>query len=109
MPKAYSIVASQHIQGADAFIKTLVPGVTAVLIREPQNQYDANAIAVWIEGRKVGYIPKNQNKVLAAFIDDTGVGFDQAQLIAMDQSLTTRAVTAIFTRSPNSSFPMVEV
>ena len=28
----------------------------AMLVREPDNPYDANAIAVWIEGSTVGYL-----------------------------------------------------
>jgi hypothetical protein len=31
--------------------------VHAVLAAEPDNAYDANAIAVWVQGLKVGYLP----------------------------------------------------
>lgn len=110
----YSIVGTEH-RGADvvAFMKDLAGGCPAVLVREPRNEHDPNAVAVWIDGRKVGYVPKAQNKVLAAFIDQTGECNDTAragQLIAMDQNpATSRAIDAEFVRSPNSNYPMVKV
>lgn len=108
--KAYPIVATEHL-GTDTmnFLKGLAAGCPAVLVREPTNGFDANAIGVWIDGRKVGYVPKNQNKVLAQFIDQQGAGYDGEKLMAMDASPNGRAVDAKFTRSPNSKFPMVEV
>ncbi|MHB8272017.1 HIRAN domain-containing protein [Bradyrhizobium sp.] len=108
--RSFSIVASGHIPGAEAFIKTLQPGIEAVLVREPTNQYDANAIAVWIDGRKVGYVPKAQNKALAAFIDQTGSMLHYSG--AMDQVGSVevqKAIPAKFIRSPNSGYPQVSV
>ena len=46
------------------------------LIREPQNPYDANAIAVWWNGndepRKLGYVDKEQAVVVARCMDNGG-------------------------------------
>jgi 2-keto-3-deoxy-6-phosphogluconate aldolase len=108
--KTYSIVGMNFTKSED-FVKNLQAGMPVVLIREPTNAYDPNAVAVWIEGRRVGYIPKAQNKVLAAFIDQAGDGAVGAgALMAMDQNPETcRAVTAKFIRSPNSHYPMVEL
>lgn len=110
MSKSYSIVGMNHTK-SEEFVGALAGGETAVLIREPQNKFDTNAVAVWISGRRVGYIPKAQNKVLAAFIDQAGDGAVGAgALMAMDQNpATCRAVTAKFIRSPNSHYPMVEL
>lgn len=109
MPKSYSIVGMNHTK-SEEFIASLAGGETAVLIREPQNKFDANAVAVWISGRRVGYIPKAQNKVLADFIDKAGADYDRNALMAMDQNPdTARAVSAKFIRSPNSHYPMVEL
>ncbi len=110
--KQYSIVGMEHQKATD-FLKALATGAPAVLIREPDNEFDRNAIAVWIEGRKVGYIPKKQNVALAAFIDQTGICDSTSragELIAMDQDpATSRAIDAKFFKSPNSGYPMVEV
>ena len=110
--KTYSIVGMNFTK-TESFVAGVKPGARVVLVREPNNAYDANAVAVWIEGRKVGFIPKKQNAVLAGFIDQTGAcdstGF-AGELIAMDQNPSTaRAIVAKFVRSPNSSYPMVEV
>lgn len=39
------------------------------LVREPENEHDPDAIAVHLDGRKVGYIPRRHNAVLAKMID----------------------------------------
>lgn len=118
MPNRYSIVASNHIDGAEAFVKTLATGVAAVLVREPDNQHDKNAIAVYVDGKKIGYIPKKQNTVLAQFMDQKGQNailngepIEVAKAImGMDNALKdVKIITATFVRSPNSGFPMVEV
>jgi hypothetical protein len=40
-----------------------------VLVREPDNPHDANAIAVHLDNRRVGYIPRRYNTVLARLLD----------------------------------------
>lgn len=109
MPKSYSIVGMNWTKTED-FVKSIAPGTPVVLIREPNNEHDTNAVAVWIEGRKVGFIPKKQNAVLASFIDQTGAGNSAGAMLAMDQNpATVRAITGSFARSSNSGYPMVEV
>ncbi|KKC34663.1 hypothetical protein WH91_01645 [Devosia psychrophila] len=44
----------------------------ATLIREPNNSHDRNAIAVLIEGRKVGYVARREAKAMAEMIDRRG-------------------------------------
>jgi hypothetical protein len=39
------------------------------LRREPENPHDANAVAVWWRGRKLGYVPRRENNALAWGID----------------------------------------
>lgn len=50
--------------------------VDARLEREPTNPYDPNAIAVTINGRTVGYVPRDQAKRLASQMAEDGI--DQA-------------------------------
>jgi len=119
MPKNYSIVGQKH-KNIDAYLVGILPGTTVTLVREPENPYDKNAIAVWINGKKVGFIPMKQNAALAAFIDqsgssigEVGIGASATEILAMDAAevpaVMTKAVLAKFIRSPNSSYPMVEV
>ena len=44
----------------------------ATLIREPENPHDTNAIAVIIEGSKVGYIARAEAKAIAKMMDRVG-------------------------------------
>ncbi len=47
------------------------PGAPVRLVREPSNEYDPNAVAVYAETgkRKAGYVPKGQAKRLAKMLD----------------------------------------
>lgn len=55
-------------------IKPLTVGMhSADLIREPNNEYDTNAIAVHIEGNMTGYLSRDQAERYAPALDVTGV------------------------------------
>lgn len=64
-----------HIAGTsyadiDDLEPDLAPGLTLTLRREPTNPYDANAILVLSPSeRKLGYIPRARNHVLARLMD----------------------------------------
>ena len=56
-----------HIAGIEP---TLTAGAKLKLQREPRNEFDESAIAVYdAENNKLGYIPKNKNEVLAKLLD----------------------------------------
>lgn len=107
----YSIVGMNH-QGTEAIVAELKPGTAVTLVREPDNKFDAFAVAVWVAGVHVGYIPKSHNKPLAAKIDADG---ELTAIMGMDegggnvQTGRGKAINAKFVRSPNSGYPMVEV
>lgn len=109
MAKTYSIVGMQHRPNADSILRALDPGEAVTLVREPNNEHDANAIAVWVGGSHVGYIPSKQNKVLAPFIDQTGQDLGTLALDAAKTTPGAKFIHAKFVRSPNSNYPMVEV
>lgn len=107
MSKRYSIVGTAFTGTPESFIAGLPSGHDVVLIREPNNQFDPLAVAVWASGQKIGYVPKKQNEPLAAMIDASGT---DVGAMAMDGNPTgSKYVTAKFVRSPTSGFPMVEV
>lgn len=111
MPKTYSIVGQKH-RNLDSYLVGVLPGTPVVLVREPLNPFDKNAIAVWIGGQKAGYIPMKQNAALAAFIDQPGGESAPIDGMALDQAMTgpeVKAIMGTFVRSPNSAYPMVEV
>lgn len=112
MPNRYSIVGTNFTGIPEKFMQELQPGTPAVLAREPTNAYDPNAIAVYVDGRRVGYVPRKNNATLARFIDEHGeVGLLPVAL-AQDGKLVDQAAKQLagkFVRSPNSGYPQVEV
>jgi hypothetical protein len=104
MPKVYSIVG-MNFRSSEPFVAALDPGVDVTLVREPENPFDPLAVAVWINGVHVGYIPKKTNQELALRIDREGV----EQQMAMDSAGTRKTIPAKFIRSPNHNYPQVVV
>jgi hypothetical protein len=53
--------------------KTLWPqmrvGDALTLVREPDNAYDAKAVRVEWQGRKIGYVPRRENADVARLMD----------------------------------------
>lgn len=121
MTNRYSIVGTQFTGLPESFISAIAPGTDVMLVREPTNQYDPNAVAVWIDGKRIGYVPRKQNAGLAERIDASGQDWAEPDRpthvsLATDGTMTLgtertiyRAIPAKFVRSPNSGFPMVEV
>jgi len=51
------VLGTGYIPGALSFCQTLPVGTPVKLVREPDNPYDPFAIAVFVDGRHIGYIP----------------------------------------------------
>jgi hypothetical protein len=47
-------------------------GDALTLVREPDNTHDANAIRVEWHGEKLGYLPRKENRAVAAEMDSGG-------------------------------------
>ena len=47
-------------------------GDALILIREPDNPHDRNAVRVEWRGRKLGYLPRAENRAVAAEMDRGG-------------------------------------
>ena len=47
-------------------------GDALVLVREPENKHDANAVRVEWRGRKLGYLPRAENRAVASEMDRGG-------------------------------------
>ncbi len=45
------------------------PGDSVLLVREPHNAYDPNAVAVTVDGETVGFIPRQDAALLAPVLD----------------------------------------
>ncbi len=47
----------------------LAPGIELQARREPDNPYDTRAIALWLDGLMIGYVPRRANRVPARMVD----------------------------------------
>lgn len=63
-----NIAGFTYWDGAEAFSKLTI-GTMLTLQREENNQFDPYAVAVYFEEYKLGFIPRNQNKEVAKFLE----------------------------------------
>jgi hypothetical protein len=50
--------------------RSVSPGMAAELRREPDNKYDPNAVAVFVDGQQIGYLKREVAERLCYLIDD---------------------------------------
>ena len=68
------LVQSSPLAGSQYYALSSVwgeirPGDKLLLKREPENRHDANAIRVEWNGHQLGYVPRAENRALAAAMD----------------------------------------
>lgn len=63
----FHIAGFTHGDGLEV-IDQLVVGAPVLLIEEPDNPYDAEAIAIYFEDKKIGYVPKDRNSLVSKFL-----------------------------------------
>lgn len=64
-----SIVGSSFYPGASNWIAKLAPGQKLRVVREPENEHDGNAIAIYIFQQKLGHLPRGFAAEVAPLID----------------------------------------
>lgn len=62
-------VAGGHYHGLYDAIDRLGRGMRLDLVREPENPYDSNAVAVVLDGLRLGYVPRAANPLVAERLD----------------------------------------
>lgn len=62
------LAGSQYYQASQVWLAMQV-GDRLELIREPDNRHDPNAIRVEWQGHKIGYVPRAENRSVAAALD----------------------------------------
>jgi hypothetical protein len=78
MKAVYMIVATRHIEGAEALVASLKRGEPMILRRDPVNQYDTRAVEIVCRGTRVGFVPMRDNAKLADRLDKMGPGAEIA-------------------------------
>jgi hypothetical protein len=70
--QAYCTLVGTHFRGSEAkrIVNALTPGPFACTFeREPDNEHDENAVAVYFEDEHIGYISRNNNEAVAQALD----------------------------------------
>ena len=72
MKASYVLVGMKH-QGSEALVASLKIGHPLLLVREPDNRYDRNAVQVWLDAgaemKLLGYVKGTQAAGLARKLD----------------------------------------
>lgn len=63
------VVAGYMYYNGELVEDALVRGTNLRLVREPMNPHDNNAIALYFDDIKIGFIPRKQNSTIANMID----------------------------------------
>ncbi len=50
-------------------LKKMKVGALLELVREPENEFDNFAIAIYYQGKKIGFVPAESNEILAKILD----------------------------------------
>lgn len=69
MPLFDFAIAGGHHHGLEAALGRIAPGTKLALVREAANPYDADAVAVHLDGLKLGFIPREANNPVARLLD----------------------------------------
>lgn len=64
--------------------------ITAALVREPDNPYDDQAVAVWVESRKVGHLSRADARAYQAVLLELG---SRNQVLACNARICAREGT----------------
>lgn len=94
-----AVVGEHYVVGIEQALATLTVGMTVLLQREANNQYDEQAISVWTLGHaRLGYISRHQNGPYAQLLDQGAYLYGkvgQLDLTAQKLKITLFRVTGI--------------
>ena len=64
-----SPIAGFQFHQGDTIWSSLAVGATLKLVREPNNTHDPDAVAVYFQKQKLGYVPRAENSAIAQMMD----------------------------------------
>lgn len=62
------VAGFQFYEGEQVW-QALCPGQRLQLVREPDNEYDSQAVQVLFQDRQIGYLPRAENNIIAQMMD----------------------------------------
>jgi hypothetical protein len=63
----FSLAGFTYYDGIEVF-QELKVGTLLTMQAEPENKYDPNAVAIYYNDKKLGFIPKEENKPIFQFL-----------------------------------------
>jgi len=73
MKTMYIKVTGVTFEGRQLVLAEIAAGAPVMLMPEPENPFDKNAIAVWVSdrsaARQIGYVPRDLAAIVAPFIE----------------------------------------
>lgn len=64
----FQIAGFTYYEGAEVFNELKI-GTHLTLKREPENKFDPYAIALYYNDKKLGFVPRGENKELSKFLE----------------------------------------
>jgi hypothetical protein len=64
----FSIAGFSYYDGVDVF-QELKIGSELRLVAEPDNRFDPYAVVIYYKDTKLGYIPRDENKIISQFLN----------------------------------------
>ncbi len=72
------IAGTTYLDDPEGLATRIKPSDQLTMKREPNNEYDANAILLFTQqGEKAGYLPRDKNEVIARLMDAGKICFAQ--------------------------------
>ena len=65
---SFHIAGFTYYDGVDVF-ENLKIGTPLLLKAEPENRYDPNAVAIYFQKNKLGFVPRTENEALSKFLN----------------------------------------
>ncbi|NJN27028.1 MAG: DNA-binding protein [Cyclobacteriaceae bacterium] len=65
---SFSLAGFTYYDGAEVFGQLKV-GSKLKMKAEPNNRYDARAVALYYDGRKLGFVPRNENAIISKLLN----------------------------------------
>ena len=65
-----SPIAGFQFYGGNSVLPLLRVGEELSLVRDPRNEHDSDAVAVYFKNDKLGFVPRVENRAIAQMLDD---------------------------------------
>ncbi|TAH44002.1 MAG: hypothetical protein EYC69_01325 [Bacteroidetes bacterium] len=90
----FGIRGFQYYRGPD-LIHSMRKGDKLTIVREPDNKFDKNAIALYYQNQKIGFVPREKNAVLSRLLDSGRLDLSSEILELRNDDVSWDEVSAV--------------